>query len=74
MCDASDSSETVAVILVLELPQYVKQLRTFLVIVQYYRKFQGKFSNILAPLMDIGCECGVTKSTKKEGTKKEAFY
>ena len=29
---------------------------------------------MLAPLTDLVGECGVTKSTKKKGTKKKAFY
>jgi len=29
---------------------------------------------MLAPLTDLVGECGVTKSTKKKGTKKNAFY
>jgi len=64
--------EKVAAILALEPPQSVKQLRRFLCVVQYYRDLWEKHI-MLAPLTDLVGECGVTKSTKKKGTKKKSF-
>ena len=57
----------------LQLPTTVNQLLTFLgmVMVQYYRDLWEKHSELLAPLTDLVGECGVTKSTRKKGTKKE---
>ena len=61
-------------ILAMKPPTIVKTLRSFLGIVQYYRDLWEKRSEMLAPLTDLVAECGVTKTTKKKGTKKIPFY
>jgi hypothetical protein len=65
--------EKVQAILALKPPTGVKTLRSFLGIVQYYRDLWEKRSDMLAPLTDLVAECGVTKSTKKKGTKKKPW-
>jgi hypothetical protein len=60
----------VQAILVLNPPKSVKELCRFLVMVQYYRDMWAKRSEMLAPLTDLVGECGETKATKKNGTKK----
>ena len=67
-------NKKVEAILALTPPKNVKSLRGFLGIVQYYRDIWAKRSDILAPLTDLVGECGVTKSTKKAGTRKRAWY
>ncbi len=52
-------------ILVLNLPNNVKEIRRFLGMVQYYRNMWSKNSEMLAPLTDLMEECGETKATKK---------
>jgi hypothetical protein len=46
-------------------PNNVKELRQFLVMVQYHRDMWAKHSEMLAPLTDLIGECGETKATKK---------
>eukprot|EP00804_Cyclotella_cryptica_P010275 CCRYP_016742-RA/>CCRYP_016742-RA protein AED:0.41 eAED:0.48 QI:0/0/0/1/0/0/2/0/371 len=57
-------------ILALTPPQNVKQLRRFLGMVQYYRDIWARGSEILAPLTNLVGECGHTKVTKANKTKK----
>jgi hypothetical protein len=54
----------VQVILVLNLPNNVKELRHFLGMVQYYRYMWARRSETLAPLADLVRECGETKTTR----------
>ncbi len=61
-------------ILAIKLPTGVKQLRHFLGMVQYYRDFWARRSNMLAPLTSLVGECGQTKTTKAKGTKKVPWY
>ncbi len=63
----------VRAILALEPPQHVKGLRHFLGMVQYYRDMWAKRSEMLAPLSDLVGECGETKTTKKNKTKKKPW-
>jgi hypothetical protein len=56
----------VQAILVLQPPQTVKQLCTFLGMVQYYRDLWAKRSEILSPLTSLVGECGTTKALKKK--------
>ena len=63
----------VQAILALEPPQNVKGLRHFLGMVQYYRNMWAKCSEMLAPLSDLVGECGETKTTKKNKTKKKPW-
>ncbi len=60
----------VQAILALTPPQNVKQLRRFLGMVQYYRDIWARCSKILAPLTNLVGECGHTKVTKANKTKK----
>jgi hypothetical protein len=63
----------VQAILALEPPQNVKGLQHFLGMVQYYRNMWAKRSEMLAPLSDLVGECGETKTTKKNKTKKKPW-
>ncbi len=57
-------------ILALNLPNNVKELRNFLGMVQYYQDMWARRSEMLAPLTDLVGECGETKISKKNKTKK----
>jgi hypothetical protein len=57
-------------ILVLNPPNNIKELQQFLGMVQYYRHMWQKRTEMLAPLTDLVGECGETKTTKKNKTKK----
>jgi hypothetical protein len=63
----------VQAILALNPPKSVKELQHFLGMVQYYRDMCAKHSKMLAPLTDLVGECGETKATKKNGTKKKPW-
>ncbi len=60
----------VQAILALNLPNNVKELRHFLGMVQYYRNMWVRRSEMLARLTDLVGECGETKTTKMNKTKK----
>ncbi len=60
-------------ILALNPPNNVKELRCFLVMVQYYQDIWAEHSEMLAPLTDLVEECGKTKTTKKNKTKKKSW-
>jgi hypothetical protein len=64
----------VQAILALKEPTNVEKLRRFLGMVQYYRDMWKKRSEMLAPLTDLVGECGQTKVTKANGTKKLAWH
>eukprot|EP00804_Cyclotella_cryptica_P029062 CCRYP_005240-RA/>CCRYP_005240-RA protein AED:0.41 eAED:0.47 QI:0/0/0/1/0/0/3/0/297 len=64
----------VQAILALTPPQNVKQLRRFLGMVQYYRDIWARHSEILAPLINLVGECGYTKVTKANKTKKKPWH
>ncbi len=49
----------------LNLPNNVKELRSFLRMVQYYWVMWAKQSEMLVPISDLVGECGETKTTKK---------
>jgi hypothetical protein len=66
--------QKVSAILALLPPTNVKQLRRFLGIIQYYRDVWEKRSDLLAPLTDLVGECGHTKTTKKNKTKKKPWH
>jgi hypothetical protein len=55
----------VQVILMLNPPNNVKELRHFLRMVQYYQDMWARCSEMLAPLTDLAGECRETKTTKK---------
>jgi len=63
----------VQAILALNLPNNVKELRHFLGMVQYYRDMWARRSEMLAPLTDLVGECGETKTTKRNKTKKQPW-
>ncbi len=54
-------------------PNNFKELRQFLGMVQYYKDTWAKRSEMLAPLTDLVGECGETKDTKRNGTKKKPW-
>ncbi len=60
-------------ILALNPPNNGKELRRFLGMVQYYRDMWQKRSEMLAPLIDLVGECGETKTTKRNKTKKKTW-
>jgi hypothetical protein len=62
----------VQVILMLNPPNNVKELR-HLGMVPYYRDMWAKHSKMLTPLTDLVGECGKTKTTKKNKTKKKPW-
>ena len=64
----------VQAILALAPPQNVKQLRTFLGMVQYYRDIWARQNEILAPLTTLVGECGHTKVTRANKTKKKPWH
>lgn len=66
--------EKVSAILALTPPKSVKDLRKFLGMVQYYRDLRKGRSHLLAPLSDLVGECGHTKVTRKNNTKKKKWY
>ena len=61
-------------ILALSPPESVKDLRKFLGMVQYYRDLWEKRSHLLAPLTDLVGECGQTKTTRQNKTKKTKWH
>ncbi len=63
----------VQAILALNLPTSVKELRHILGMVQYYRDMWARRSEVLAPLTDLVGECGETKTTKLNKTKKNSW-
>jgi hypothetical protein len=63
-------SNKVQAILVIQPPKGIKQLRHFLGMLHYYGDFWARRSKMLAPLTSSVGECGQTKLTKTEGTKK----
>ncbi len=63
----------VQAILALNPPNNVKELCQFLSMVLYYRDIWQKHSEMLAPLIDLVGECGETKTTKKNKTKKKPW-
>ncbi len=63
----------VQAILTLKPPNNVKELRHFLGMVQYYWDMWARRSKMLAPLTDLMGECGETKTTRKNKTKKQPW-
>ncbi len=63
----------VQAILALNPPNNVMELRHFLGIVQYYRDMWARRSEMLAPLTDLVEECGETKTTRINKTKKKPW-
>jgi hypothetical protein len=55
----------VQAILMLNLPNNVKELQQFLGVVQYYRDMWAKHGEMPAPLTYLVGECGETKTTKQ---------
>jgi hypothetical protein len=64
----------VQAILALNQPNNVKELRHFLGMVQHYRDMWARFSEMLAPLTDLVGECGETKATRMNKTKKKPWW
>jgi hypothetical protein len=61
----------VQAILTLNPPNNVKELRHFLTMVQYFRDMWARRSEMLGPLTDLVGECGETKTTRMNKTKKK---
>jgi len=64
----------VQVILAINPPNTVKELRQFLGMVQYYRDMWENRSEMLAPLSDLVGEYGETKTTRKNKVKKRPWW
>ena len=64
--------EKVQAMLALKEPTSVKELRKFLGMVHYYCDVWEQRSHMIAPLTDLVGECGHTKVTCNNGTKKKA--
>jgi hypothetical protein len=60
-------------ILALSPPNNVKELKHFLGMVQYYPDMWARRSEMLAPLTDLVGECGETKTTRMNKTKKNLY-
>ncbi len=60
-------------ILVLSLPNNVKELRHFLGMVQYYQDMWARRSEMLAPLTNLVEECREMKTTRMNKTKKKPW-
>jgi hypothetical protein len=67
-------SYKVQAILAIQLPQNVRELRHFLGMVQYYRDLWARRRKMLAPLTSLVGECGQTKVTRANGTKKAPWH
>jgi hypothetical protein len=63
----------VQVILMLNLPNNVEELRHFLGMIQYYWDMWARCSEMLAPLTDLVGEWGETKTTRMNKTKKKSW-
>jgi hypothetical protein len=61
-------------ILMIKPPTGVKQLRHFLGMVQYYPDLWARQSDMLSPLTSLVGECGQTKTTIANGTKKVPWH
>eukprot|EP00804_Cyclotella_cryptica_P022064 CCRYP_000970-RA/>CCRYP_000970-RA protein AED:0.40 eAED:0.44 QI:0/0/0/1/0/0/2/0/349 len=72
--DIKPQPKKVEAILALIPPKNVKQLRRFLGMVQYYRDIWARCSEILAPLTNLVGECGHTKVTRGNKTKKNPWH
>jgi hypothetical protein len=66
-------SKKVQVILPQSLPNNVKELSHFLGMVQYYRDMWARRSEMLAPFTGLVGECGETKTTRMNKTKKKPW-
>jgi hypothetical protein len=64
----------VQAILAITPPKQVKDLRSFLGMVQYYQDLWARHSEMLAPLTSMVGECGHTKVTRAKNTKKKAWH
>ena len=54
--------EKVSAILAILLPENVKELCSFLGVVQYYRDIWRRRSHLVSPLTDLTAECGKSKT------------
>jgi hypothetical protein len=63
----------VQALLMLNLPNNVKELRYFLGMVQYYQDMWAGRSEMLTPLTDLVGECGETKTTRMNKNKKKPW-
>ncbi len=71
--ESNPNQKKARTILALNPPNNVKELRHFLGMVQYYQDMWARHSEMLAPLTDLVGECGKTKTTKKNKTKKKPW-
>jgi hypothetical protein len=67
-------SKKVQVILAIQPPKGVKQLRCFLGIMQYHHDLWARWSKMLTPLTSLVGECSQTKITKAKGIKKVPWH
>ncbi len=66
--------KTVQDILAISPPTNVKDLRKFLGMVQYYRDLWARCSKVLDPITSLVGQCGHTKVTRADKTKKRPWY
>ena len=72
--DIAPQNKKIDLILALNPPTKVKELRNYLGMVQYYQDMWKSQSEMLAPLTDLVGECGLTKVTKSKGAKKAPWH
>ena len=68
------TTKNVQAVLTINMPKTVKDLRSFLGMVQYYQDLWARHSEMLAPLTSLVGECGHTTVTKANKTKNRAWY
>ena len=68
--DGIKTKQNKQAILAITPPKQVKDIRSFLGMVQYYRDLWAQCNKLLAPLTTLIGECGHTKVTKAKKTKK----
>ncbi len=67
-------SNKVQAIPMIKPPTRIRQLQHFLGMVQYYHDLWARWSIMLVPLTSLVGECGQTKTTKANGTKKVPWH
>ena len=74
MTGIKPQAKKVQAVLAISTPKSVRDLRSFLGMVQYYQDLWARFSEMLAPLTSLVGEFGHTKVTRANKTKKRAWH